>query len=430
MTPAPGRYHNLVDKLTRVTTSGRRIPEVDGLRFIAIFLVFVQHVYQSVLSRYQPGQAPPLDQVMVLIRDSRCGVELFFLISGFILALPFAAQHLFGSAPVSLRAYYKRRITRLEPPYLITLVLWFAVLVLYWHESWRSQLPHLIASGAYLHNLIYDGPSTYMSTINPVAWSLEVEVQFYFIAPVLALVFVIKDRLIRRGVMIAAAIATSQILNVFNHFDVWPMITILLYLPMFMMGFLLADIYLIDWDQQPRGRLRFDLIAIPGWTLLLVWFQLIEHGWNGRRFLPNFSFSFLLFFLCWASFRSRLTRRFLASPFVVTVGGMCYSIYLLHFPLIRILANYSPLVSSSIAVNTLVYFVLWGIPVLAVSAAFFLLIEKPCMRNDWPRRLSARLRGLPVTPDAPRPAGQTQAEAILDVPTAATGPLAENPPVP
>ena len=53
------------------------------------------------------------------------GVELFFVISGFILGLPFAAHYLKGAAPVSLRKYYLRRLTRLEPPYIVALLVLF-----------------------------------------------------------------------------------------------------------------------------------------------------------------------------------------------------------------------------------------------------------------------------------------------------------------
>jgi len=49
------------------------------------------------------------------------GVPLFFAISGFILSLPFARQGLGGGSPVSLRQYYIRRVTRIEPPYVIQL---------------------------------------------------------------------------------------------------------------------------------------------------------------------------------------------------------------------------------------------------------------------------------------------------------------------
>jgi peptidoglycan/LPS O-acetylase OafA/YrhL len=50
-------------------------------------------------------------------------------------------------------------------------------------------LPHLAASVGYMHYLIFQAPSA----INSVAWSLEIEVQFYILAPLLSMVFAIRN---------------------------------------------------------------------------------------------------------------------------------------------------------------------------------------------------------------------------------------------
>ena len=76
-----------------------------------------------------------------------------------------------------LKQYLLRRLTRLEPPYLICLLLFFALQVLVKGRSAHALAPHLAASLVYLHDLIYAAESP----INNVAWSLEVEVQFYLI---------------------------------------------------------------------------------------------------------------------------------------------------------------------------------------------------------------------------------------------------------
>jgi peptidoglycan/LPS O-acetylase OafA/YrhL len=397
MVPATvsSKYYSMVDRLARVTTSGRRIRELDGLRFIAIATVFVQHVLEVMADRYpQPG-AVRWDFLSTVVLDWHVGVQLFFVISGFILAAPFAAQHLLGARRVSLKAYYWRRLTRLEPPYLLAMLLCFLTLVFYWGQSARALWPHLLASMFYLHNIVYYSPGTMgFSIINPVAWSLEIEVQFYILAPVLAWVFLIPHKWLRRGVILGFSAALEEGLKLVAHVAPHRPETLLNYLPMFLMGFVLADVYLTDWEEQPRADWRFDLIALPGWLLLLVLFfeqqRLFHHV-----LLRPMTFPFILLILCWASFRSEYTRRFLASSFIMTTGGMCYSIYLLHLPLLRVLARYAPvpLVGSNLAMNLLVYSLVWGVPVLGVSILYFMAIEKPCMRKDWPQRLWAMLSG-------------------------------------
>ena len=89
----------------------------------------------------------------MLVRVARPGyhgVELFFIISGFILAMPFAAHHLKGQRPVALGPYYLRRLTRLEPPYMLCMALLFVALVAFRGRDAGQLAPHLGASLLYL----------------------------------------------------------------------------------------------------------------------------------------------------------------------------------------------------------------------------------------------------------------------------------------
>jgi peptidoglycan/LPS O-acetylase OafA/YrhL len=77
----------------RVTTERHFIPQIDGLRFAAIFSVVVFHLYAS-LDHNGLIPLPFPDGMPVLSMLSKRGVELFFLISGFILGMPFAKARL------------------------------------------------------------------------------------------------------------------------------------------------------------------------------------------------------------------------------------------------------------------------------------------------------------------------------------------------
>lgn len=65
----------------------------------------------------------------------------------------------------------------------------FVIAVAYYGAHARALLPHLLASLVHLDNVLYAMPST----VNVVACSLEVEVQFYVLAPLMALVFVVPN---------------------------------------------------------------------------------------------------------------------------------------------------------------------------------------------------------------------------------------------
>jgi peptidoglycan/LPS O-acetylase OafA/YrhL len=379
------RWPDWLKHLRRRTTSGRFIAEVDGLRFIAITLVVFFHVHDYLTTKFRipAGSAANEDWLDRFATTGHYGVNLFFIISGFVLALPFAAHYLGGRPPVRLRAYFIRRLTRLEPPYIIAM-LGLATALALTGAARAPIMPHLLASLAYLHTIVY-GVS---STINVVAWSLEVEVQFYILAPALALVFTIRDRWLRRGVIIAAA-ALVLAVQAWLAPATWVPLSVLGFLQFFLCGFLIADMYVTDWKGAPSRTRSWDIVTLVGWPLMgFLW---LHDSPNPALFIA------LAFMLFCAGFRGALTSRVLGTPAIATIGGMCYSIYLLHFPLISIIGRHTlPLGSGSAQwVHLLIQTAIIVPPVLLLCGVYFAVIERPCMERDWPQRLAAWLRGKP-----------------------------------
>ena len=111
----------------RSTHSTQFIPEIDGLRFYAIITVVVFHL-NTAFSReiglddlgisLLGGRYDLLAPAWWIIRLD-LGVKVFFAISGFVLALPFLRQYLFEGRKVNLKSYFYRRLTRLEPPFIL-----------------------------------------------------------------------------------------------------------------------------------------------------------------------------------------------------------------------------------------------------------------------------------------------------------------------
>src|SRR5215475_15059043 len=204
LTVASSTHEWLARKLSRVTSSGELIPEIDGLRFIAISAVVFHHLFSMYLSN--SGRSPevrsPAEWFAAagqswLVLPAYCGhfgVNLFFVISGFILALPFAKRAFKEQAAPDLKSYYLRRVTRIEPPYLLSLIAIFLIHWKQWGEGPRV-VPNLIASLFYSHGLVYGRESA----INGVAWSLEIEIQFYLLTPLLVLMFRLRNAAARRA---------------------------------------------------------------------------------------------------------------------------------------------------------------------------------------------------------------------------------------
>jgi peptidoglycan/LPS O-acetylase OafA/YrhL len=374
------RRSRLLAPFQRITSSGRFIPEIDGFRFIAILSVFIFHLAGTVATNSPSGQlstilSGPLKQIANTLD---IGVPLFFVISGFILGLPFAEAALKQQKQISLRKYLLRRLTRLEPPYVLCLLISLMIKV----GSGRGflvYLPHLLASMLYSHSAIFG----YQSTITAVAWSLEIEVQFYILVPVITSVFLVAKAGMRRTILcilIAAATAVSELVNASPRLR----LSLLGFAPFFLIGLLLTDLYL---SSRRSNSWRWDLLSFLGWPLLIMlrWKAPVASAWIAP---------WLILALYAAGVSGILIRRLLVHPIVTTIGGMCYSIYLLHNQLIYgfALVTRSVLPSSPYALRLVTQFLIIFPAVLAVTAVYFVAIERPCMRPDWPRRLMSWFR--------------------------------------
>ncbi|MBX2894279.1 MAG: acyltransferase [Cyclobacteriaceae bacterium] len=381
------RENSIGQLLSRKTSGNFFLPEIDGFRFFAIATVLLYHL-NTHLSRVFYGSSDFSNSILhKIISRGSVGVDVFFAISGFILALPFAHQHLFAKQPISLKSYYLRRITRLEPPYVISLIVFLLVHVILLKFAWGEVLPHFLASLFYIHSIVYDS----WSTINPVTWSLEVEVQFYLLAPFLAACFRITDVVWRRGLLIGVILIS--ILHYNLNYEMIETLnlrkSIFMHLHQFLIGFLFADFFLTDWNEILKNRsYRFDIVGVSSLTGLLI-FNAPFHV------LDDLVFSVCLFLSLVCLFKGRLINTFFTQRWVVIIGGMCYSIYLLHYALIAFLATHTKIwffTEWSYAANFGLQFLVIVPVVLGVSAIFFAVIERPCMDKDWPSQLYNRLK--------------------------------------
>jgi peptidoglycan/LPS O-acetylase OafA/YrhL len=364
-------------QLRRIMTSGSWIPQIDGLRFIAIVSVLLFHIAGQLLVRtgHPVIVQHRYDLLVRLLGNGDRGVHLFFVISGYILARPFLRQHRDHGKPVKLTAYYLRRLTRLEPPYILALLL-YTVGFLAFGQSIGSLLPHLAASMFYLHNLIYQK----MSTIDFVTWSLEIEIQFYILVPLLGLLYRLHNTLVRRSIFTALILAGGAFsLYSDDHWEtIWPW-TILGYLHYFFTGFLLADI-LEGHQQQSRRSAAWDAISLLGWpTVFLLPKMSATLAW-----LP-----FLILPLYLAAFYGPVSNRFFRTPFVALFGGMCYSLYLIHMLVVSIVFKATRHLAqfNDFLLNYMLQLATMGVAVVLFGTLYYILVERPCMDPKWPLKL-------------------------------------------
>lgn len=357
-----------LDKFRRVTSSTGYLPEVDGLRFLAIFWVTIpMHAVHYLDEKfYQHGLIRPgfwKDFIM----EGTHGMYLFFMISGFILGLPFARAHLLeGGRGISLKRYYLRRLTRLEPPYIIALIVFFlAHLFVVGKYPLEQLVPSFFASLIYSHGLIFHEHPLLL----PVAWSLEIEVQFYILAPLFCLLFKLKNAWVRRGILGVLILAGP-----YYHLYVSEAINLARFAHYFFAGLLLTDLYVTRAAGISSSRSGY-WIGVASLVALFVFVSYYT--------LPGLMVKLLILMVLFHQvlFNERFRQLFTLKG-VTIIGGMCYSIYLLHFGLISAVGQW--VLSSGISLTNYnhapLYLLAFTALILLISGIYFYFIEKPFMK--------------------------------------------------
>jgi peptidoglycan/LPS O-acetylase OafA/YrhL len=379
--------NELPDRLRRVTSGSALINEIDGLRFLAIFAVLIQHLHERFVRNTTIQFAQPPEETLTAYIATRgfVGVYVFFVISGFILALPFAIKRLAGNNELKLKKYYARRLTRLEPPYIIWMTILFFAFIIARNESFKEWLPHLLANFTYTHGAIYGG----WSLINPPTWTLEVEVQFYILAPFLAwLFFGIRNVVYRRIALISFIFAFMGVQQYFEFFRMPYYLFVVGYLHFFLIGFMLVDIYLNEWKDGITKKPLFDFVALASLVgMVIVWDW--EFLFSDRLLEVLFLFTFF-----YSVFRGVWVNRFFTNRWIVVTGGMCYTIYLIHLPLSEGLMMITKRlqVTDIYEINLVVQLLIFLPIVFVVGSVSFLLFEKPFMNKDWPKAVFGSLK--------------------------------------
>ena len=157
---------------------GQRLPELDGIRGVAILLVIFLHWIvlptRPLLREWSP-------HLSALVDLSWCGVDLFFVLSGFLIA-GILLDH--AEAPNLLRTFYARRACRILPAYFLLLLL--ATLPIGGPpQISQGQVP-LISYVLFLHNF-WSAAGAQVALALGACWSLAIEEQFYLGLPLLLL---------------------------------------------------------------------------------------------------------------------------------------------------------------------------------------------------------------------------------------------------
>ncbi|HEX3355935.1 MAG TPA: acyltransferase [Tepidisphaeraceae bacterium] len=354
-----------------------RIPSLDGARAVAIVMVLLQH------ARGSTG-FPDLGDFHWIATLGILGVEVFFVLSGFLITLLLLREHTRTDA-ISLRQFYARRTLRIVPAYAAFLIV---VAILARLNIFEIKRADWIAALTYTMNF-----RSQLTWAVGHLWSLAIEEQFYLVWPVVVVIVMrTKMRLERRiitlallaaGAMIFALLCRGLLIFVFPKHQGGIQGWTFCRLDSIAAGCLLA---LLAANDSARSKLN-RWIDFPGsmfvWLALLVGSIAYTHTSWKYSYPWHFSFHLSLQAMCIAALLWGLMRRpnslvatLLNLRFVSAIGVLSYSVYLWQ----QLFLYDSKYPWTKFPQNIAIVF--------AVALASYFCIELPFLR--WKEKLSRR----------------------------------------
>lgn len=303
--------------LTSPPTRSERIGELDGLRAIACLAVVGFHYF----SRW----APPLNDASLypygaslaavpLFRFGYMGVQLFFLVSGFVIALTLTRCD-------TATTFVIRRFARLFPAMLLAASATYLVIRLLAPHFWTlpaiNFLPSLTFTHPYVYQHLFGLDSQFMDN---VYWSLFVEVRFYAWAALLYFGLSKAKFLRNAGVLVTVAIGVQALKHFFPGSATLGLAD-WIFFPRYAPWLFSGVAFWFIWRGRPH-RLAWVIVAEalianlvysvadPGgfeWVVVLALYALFTSFALGARFL-----------------------RIVGGRTLTTIGAASYSLYLLH----------------------------------------------------------------------------------------------------
>jgi peptidoglycan/LPS O-acetylase OafA/YrhL len=390
-----------------LTRARSRIPALDGIRGVAALAVLFSHLLdvrpELAWTVYEPREQPDSLWGKVLTYtplhvawDGTSAVYLFYVLSGFVLAVP-----MFDASLAAWVRYFPRRLVRIYLPVFVSVGLGLGWMALVPRVSrpgagyWLNSHPSSVSPGDVLSDLLlFPTPGR----INGALWSLKSEVVFSLTLPVYVLA--LRKCRLRLGLPAVLALIVA---------GAWTNQPAAMFLPMFAVGVLLAR----DRDCLTTlgDRLSRRLPRSWGWLFLALALCLSSSYWmaaalplrgsagsaalalgRGGQVLGAALLIFLA--LSW-----RPAERTLDSRPVQWLGARSFSLYLVQEPIVVSIALLLPRPGDIVGVGAASLLAIWG-----ATQAFYVLVERPShqlsrrVARGWPFRRPLRRDRQPALP--------------------------------
>jgi peptidoglycan/LPS O-acetylase OafA/YrhL len=353
-------------------------PSLDGVRAIAVIAVMTYHAG------------------MTHVRGGYLGVDVFFVLSGFLITSLLVTE--FGrDGHIKLSRFYTRRLRRLLPAVLVMLAFVAVYVQRFPHEKYSIGVHRdVVGTLLYVANWVAVAHSRVDQGFNMLAhtWSLSIEEQFYFVWP-LALFLLLRARAPRAlvvgltgGGYVVACVERVVLLHRAGRVTPW-----LFFSTDARGGTLLLGCFLglvISWGLVPQWTKRFAVPAtFIGLAALAYAFISVRYAFAPHRAfteglgLIGVSTALVIFGVVTSP--NNVAARLLALPPVVWIGKVSYGLYLWHLPIFVIIRQDN----HDLGLNTWQIHIVQFAVTLAIVTASYYVIEQP-IRHGWRPSLGRR----------------------------------------
>lgn len=305
------------------------------------------------------------------------GVDLFFVISGFVFA-----PYFFGKS-LSVGPFFIRRFFRIYPLYVVGVCAYIAI------QLWQGgPTPYVLEHLLFLHTMKSPEVAFFY---NPAFWSLPPEIEFYLMLPLLAL-FIRRARTL--FIVVAIALVMRAIIAYLSPTDgsITPWFVLGVHLPGLLIEFLIGALAWMVVSRSPGQALRVIMLlsgALLWLALAWVFSQLRDPGVLAHPVLRgNLGlFAALAYGLMLCGFVGLFKSPARWTLILATVmGNLSYGIYLFHNAMPRLLGG----LSSSM--NGTLFALLCLLATLLVAWLAHIVIESPARNfgRQWSRRITER----------------------------------------
>jgi peptidoglycan/LPS O-acetylase OafA/YrhL len=329
--------------------------------------------------------------VLALMHTGWIGVDIFFVLSGFLIT------GILIDARDSDRyfvSFYTRRTLRIVPLYYLVIFLSYHVLPHFptWYRILvgRGSVPHEQYFWLFLANFVFAEQDQFQHGVLTVAWSLAIEEQFYLLWAVV--VWICPVRWL--GPVCAAIVLGAPLLRGAAAASGLSLVQIHVQTP-FRADVLAAGAWLAWWSRQPYPDpvFRFApwavLTGIVGVIGLILWDgHLVWDTWTkqsvGYSFLA-IGASGLLVSVHTKPERSRWVRMF-SAPWLCSIGRYSYCLYLIHLPTMWAMKNLVfdptqvPNIMGSAMFGQALFWVVAFVPAYAIAWLSWRCFEQPILR--------------------------------------------------